>query len=112
MNREMCLDEAKKCVCTDRNQQYGDPEDNFGVIAQLWEAYLFARLRKICTRTDDPICPTWALNLSDVSVLPSDVADLMVLFKIGRNATATVAKPDTYVDIAGYAACGCEVATE
>lgn len=37
MNREMCLDEAKKCVCMDRNQQYGEPEQNFTVIAQLWQ---------------------------------------------------------------------------
>ncbi len=42
MNREMRLDEAKKCVCTDRNQQYGEPEQNFSTIAQLWQAYLQA----------------------------------------------------------------------
>ena len=95
MNREMCLEEAKKCVCTDRNQQYGEPEQNFTVIAQLWQAYLQAMLKS-----------------DEVEILPSDVAMMMVLFKAGRMATAVTEKADTYVDIAGYAACGCELTTE
>lgn len=94
MNREMCLDEAKKCVCTDRNQQYGEPEQNFTVIAQLWQAYLRA-----------------ATGADDIEIFPCDVAMMMVLFKAGRRATAVTEKADTYVDIAGYAACGCELAT-
>ena len=92
MNREMCLDEAKKCVCTDRNQQYGEPEHNFAVIAQLWQTYLRA--------ADE-----------DIEILPCDVATMMVLFKVGRVATANVGKADSFVDMAGYAACGCEIAT-
>nr|DAJ43841.1 MAG TPA: Myofilin [Caudoviricetes sp.] len=95
MNREMCLDEAKKCVCTDRNQQYGEPEQNFAVIAQLWQTYLRA-----------------ATGADDIEIFPSDVAMMMVLFKAGRRATAVTEKADTYVDIAGYAACGCELGTE
>lgn len=94
MNREMCLEEAKKCVCTDRNQQYGEPEQNFAVIAQLWQAYLQATLKS-----------------DEIEILPTDVAMMMVLFKAGRRATAVTEKADTYVDIAGYAACGCECAT-
>ncbi len=94
MNREMCLDEAKKCVCTDRNQQYGEPEQNFTVIAQLWQTYLQAATKK-----------------DDIEILPSDVATMMVLFKAGRVATAYQAKADSFVDMAGYAACGCELAT-
>lgn len=93
MNREMCLDEAKKCVCTDRNQQYGEPEQNFAVIAQLWQTYLQAAADE------------------DIEILPSDVATMMVLFKAGRVATAHPAKADSFVDMAGYAACGCECAT-
>lgn len=94
MNREMCLDEAKKCVCTDRNQQYGEPEQNFTVIAQLWQAYLQATLKS-----------------DEVEILPNDVAMMMVLFKAARVATAYQAKADSFVDMAGYAACGCELAT-
>lgn len=94
MTRAECLEEARKCVCTDRNQQYGEPEQNFTVIAQLWQTYLSA-----------------ATGADDIEIFPSDVAMMMVLFKAGRRATAVTEKADTYVDIAGYAACGCEVAT-
>lgn len=94
MNREMCLEEAKKCVCTDRNQQYGEPEQNFAVIAQLWQTYLQASLKS-----------------DEIEILPSDVAMMMVLFKAARVATAKVGKADNFVDLAGYAACGCELAT-
>lgn len=99
MNREMCLEEAKKCVCTDRNQQYGEPEQNFTVIAQLWQTYLQATLKS-----------------DEIEILPTDVAMMMVLFKAARvatacQATARQAKVDSFVGIAGYAACGCEVAT-
>lgn len=79
--REEILREAIKCVCTDRNRQYGEPEDNFDVIAGFWETYLG--------------CP----------VTERMVADMMILLKIGRAVTADVQKKDTYIDIAGYAAC-------
>ena len=96
MVREEILNEAEKCVCTDRNQQYGEPEDNFSVIAQLWEPYI----------------RTKCVNLgADVDVSAEDVANMMVLFKVGRAATANEQKADTYIDIAGYAACAGEIAT-
>lgn len=94
MTREECLDAAKKCVCTDRNNQYGEPEQNFAVIAQLWQAYLQATLKS-----------------DEVEILPGDVAMMMVLFKAARVATSYQAKADSFVDMAGYAACGCELAT-
>lgn len=40
MNRKECLEEAKKCVCTNRNNQYGEPEDNFKIISEYWNLYL------------------------------------------------------------------------
>lgn len=88
--RSDILEQAKECVCADRNEQYGEPEDNFAVIAELWEAYL-----KRCA------VPAG----TDITITETMVADLMLLFKIGRNATAVELKKDTYVDIAGYAAC-------
>ena len=33
--RRFILEDAIQCVCTDRNEQYGEPEDNFKVIAEL-----------------------------------------------------------------------------
>ena len=40
MTREEILAAAQKCVCGDREQDYGSPERSFGVIGQLWETYL------------------------------------------------------------------------
>lgn len=95
ITRAEILERAKACVCTDRNMQYGEPEDNFKVIADLWVAYLTAR----CV-------PSGQI----VDLGAGEVADMMILFKIGRNATADLGKSaDTYVDIAGYAACGAEI---
>lgn len=88
--RAAILDRAKECVCTDRNAQYGEPEDNFAVIADLWAPYIKAR----CVGKD-----------GSVDVGPYDVAMMMVLLKVGRAATAIEACDDTLVDIAGYAAC-------
>jgi len=80
--RREILADAAVCVCTDRNMLYGELEDSFGMIARLWEGYL------------------------GIPVTENDVVDLMILMKVARNGTAKVRCRDTYVDIAGYAACG------
>ena len=90
--RASVLDEAKSCVCTDRNSQYGEPEDNFKVIAELWTQYL--------TRS----CGALMKPLTDY-----DVGMLMTLFKIGRMETG-VHKRDSFVDAIGYLACAAEIA--
>ena len=82
MNREQLLEKARECVTGQRAQDYGKVEDNFGTIAQLWGAYL------------------------DKAISCEDVAALMVLLKIARiKGGSTV---DSWVDVAGYAACGAE----
>ena len=83
MNRLDTLKAAADCVCGSREEDYGSPEDNFAVIAALWTAY---------TGTD---------------VTPKDVAMMMALLKIARAKAGS--NPDTYVDLAGYAACGAEI---
>lgn len=88
MNRKEVLDEAAKCVLSDRNKDYGSPEDNFRTTAQIWNAYLAARG-------------------FDVVLEPVDVANLMIGLKLARTATSPY-KDDHYVDMAGYAACGSE----
>lgn len=80
--RREILTDAAVCVCSDRNLMYGEPEDNFAVIAAMWSAYL------------------------GMPVTASDVAAMMILFKVARIATAEKPSRDSYVDIAGYAACG------
>ena len=86
MNRAEVLKKAEQITTTDREKQYGDPEDNFTAIAKMWSGYLN--------------CP----------VEPADVAAMMVLLKVARIGSGqTVA--DNWVDIAGYAACGAEIQT-
>lgn len=92
MTRAEILKAAERCVCTDRNQQYGEPEDNFRIIAALWNVYLFGRGAKA------------QLN-------PADIGAMMALFKLGRIATGGN-KADNFIDLAGYAACAGEISTE
>lgn len=89
-SRGVILDEAKQTVCSDRNKQYGEPEDNFAVIASYWNTYLAYGVKRELTA--------------------EDVANMMVLFKMGRITTQAEAKRDSYVDAAGYIACAGEIA--
>ena len=91
--RERCLNEARKIVCSDRNEQYGEPENNFDVIADYWAVYVNGKY-KIGVQLDS-----------------GDVAHMMTLFKMGRITTAKTYKEDNYIDLAGYAACAMECAT-
>ena len=97
LTRADILHAAEKCVCGQREQDYSTPEDNFKAIAELWEAYL----NKACTR---------GVN---VRVEAKDIAVMMALLKIARIA-AGGGKADSWIDLAGYAACGaeCEGVTE
>lgn len=88
--RESILREAINIVCSDRNLQYGEPEDNFSIIGELWSVYLNAKR----------VAPTDRIELT-----AKDASDMLILFKVARSVTATTPKRDTYVDIAGYAAC-------
>jgi hypothetical protein len=94
MTRKEILTEAERCVCTDREQQYGTPKNNFRLIAHLWEPYLKAKC----------VSPG-----SDVCINPEDVAVMMALLKIARIATGKF-KDDSYIDACGYIACAGEIA--
>ena len=96
MTRPEILDAAAKCVCGDREQDYGSPENNFRTIASLWEVYL----RGKCVSID-----------ADVTILAEDVAAMLALLKIARIASGHT-KADNWIDLAGYAACGGEIETE
>lgn len=88
MTREEILETAKKCVCGDRDKQYGSPERSFDVIARMWNAYLEDRM-------------TIMLDAKDVALM-------MALFKIARIMTGH-GKADNWVDGCGYLACGGEI---
>ena len=43
MTRKEILAAAEKCVCGDREQDYGTPENSFRLIAEFWHTYLSAK---------------------------------------------------------------------
>ena len=98
LTRADILHAAEKCVCGQREQDYGTPEDNFETIAELWETYL----SRACVD-----------EAGGVYIDATDVAAMMALLKIARIA-AGGGKADSWIDLAGYAACGaeCEGVTE
>jgi hypothetical protein len=87
VTREEILEAAKGCVTGQRQQDYGTPEDSFGLIGKLWTAYL------------------------EHPVSSMDVAVMMGLLKIAR-IQGNRSTQDSFVDLAGYAACAGEIATE
>lgn len=91
MDRKEILEAAKKCVCGEREQTYGSPENNFATIAELWNCYL------------DACGVLIGCGLDSV-----DVAAMMALLKIARIASGA-GKDDNWIDLAGYAACGGEL---
>jgi metal-dependent amidase/aminoacylase/carboxypeptidase family protein len=90
------LQEALNIVTGARRQSYGTPEDNFATIAALWATYL----RRRGFDFTDP----------EQGIAASDVAAMMVLMKIARLAETPDHK-DSWLDTAGYAACGWRCAT-
>lgn len=92
MNRKECLETALEIVMKDRQNDYGTPESNFRTIAEYWTTYLNSR------------------GLEGY-VTGFDVAAMMALLKIARVASSP-AKEDNWVDLAGYAANGAEVAPD
>ena len=84
MKRSEVLSEAMECVCKNREQGYGSPEDNFERISRLWTEYL------------------------ECAISAKDVAVMMILLKSARIASGS-GHADNWVDIAGYAACGAEL---
>ena len=85
MKRADFLKRAQKCVCGGRDSDYGTPEDNFGTIAKLWTIY------------------------RGTTFTAKDVAMMMALLKIARIRNGRYSA-DSYVDLAGYAACAGEIA--
>ena len=85
--RKRVLSEAEKCVCGQREQDYGTPEDSFEMIGKLWTVYL-----DYATKID-----------------AHDVAAMMALLKIAR-ISENPQHMDSWVDGCGYFACGGEIA--
>lgn len=84
-DREKLLIEAARVVTQDRNAQYGSPEDSFEIVAELWS------------------------TLFKIPVFPYQVALAQDLLKTARLMN-NPGHRDSWVDKAGYAACGFDVA--
>ena len=85
MKRADVLDTAKAAVTSDRQATHGAPEDTFGLIARLWSARLGIDLRQ------------------------DQVAVMLIDLKTAR-AWGNPCHADNWIDMAGYAACGAELA--
>ena len=86
--RGAILDEATQAVTGAREDTYGGPEQSFLTIAKFWSAYL------------------------DHFVEPQDVAAMLALLKLARLKHSEGQHRDSWTDLAGYAACGAEVAQD
>ena len=85
--RVEALRKAATIITGEREDTYGGPEDNFNRIAAIWTV-LFGR-----------------------EFTAADVALAMAAVKMARLVNAPD-HLDSYVDLAGYAACGYEIATK
>ena len=95
MNRKEVLQKADSCVNGSRQQDYGTPENNFTAIAELWNAYVNSAYPP--KNGESGLC-----------LKAKDVPAMMILLKTARVASGH-GKADNWIDIAGYAACGCEI---
>lgn len=99
--RKLLLD-AADTVDGERQDQYGNAEDSFAVIAEYWSTLLSAQFDRIVhlqahIETGNP-----RDNEDYIKVTAKDVALMMVLFKAAREGNAP--KRDNLLDLAGYAA--------
>lgn len=95
LSRNEVLDRAGRAVNGDRTHDYGGPESSFSKIAAYWQAYLYQIIKE---------------RNGDLCICGHDVALMLALLKIAR-LTTSPAHVDSWVDLAGYAACGGEVAS-
>lgn len=89
MTRLSILDAAVAAV-TKRHEHYGAPKENFEAIARRWSAHLQNRFGAAV-----------ALDAASVAIMMADV-------KIARLENDPK-HADSWIDVAGYAACGGEV---
>lgn len=81
MERGVILDKAKQIINGERQQQYGDAENSFPIIAGFWNTYMQARRKQ--------------------DINGKDAALMMCLMKIAREANGA-GKEDNLIDACGY----------
>lgn len=87
MNRSETLIKANELVNGDRAKEYGPPSENFAKIAKMWSVIL----KQEVSLTQVTLC--------------------LIALKMTRLINSEMHE-DSFVDIAGYAACGNEITSE
>jgi len=87
MKRSEVLSIADSLISKDRQNDYGNPADNFSNTAVRWSQILKTQIQD------------W------------QVALMMADLKIARIATSGIPTPDSFIDLAGYAALSQELAS-
>lgn len=95
VHRSEILQKANEAVTSTRNASYGEPQDDFACTSELWDSYI----TRITQVRGIPL------------IRPSDISAMMILLKISRLANSP-GDTDHWIDIAGYAAIGAEIAAE
>lgn len=93
MNRGNFIDTAKYIVCQDRQDQHGNPENTFMLIAEYWSTYLSRE------------------TATDIIISPADVAVMMTLLKISR-LQMNAHNDDNIIDGIGYLAIAGELISD
>lgn len=89
--RGRVLTEANRLVNGDRNNQYGDPNQDFKRTAALWESYLRGCFEQ----------------RGETAIQAHDVGIMMMLLKISRISWSP-GKMDSIIDAIGYGACAAD----
>lgn len=93
ISKSALLDKAQLAVA-DRGLNYGKPEDNFARIALRWRTHIRNRFGVDIS----------GLDAASVAIMCADL-------KLARLEN-TPSHLDSWVDLAGYAACGANIAAE
>ena len=91
MTKEEILKKARDLITGDRNETHGDAFQNHAEIAEFWNIFLDKKLQPMA------------------SITAEDVALMMVLMKISRNAQGKKNNLDNFIDMCGYAAIAGEI---
>ena len=79
------LEEADAIINGERQDQYGNPEDSFQIVADFWTVYLIHKYNF-----------EWSLDAEDIAIMMSLLKHARML---GQNS-----KRDNFVDAIGYLA--------
>lgn len=103
--REQLIASAKELICTDRNYSYGDPMENFGVVAALKATFWRA-----IQRSKNTALVEWRPAIHSQNSAFGHAID-MILLNLARLATSpkSVYEKDRFLDLIGYSALAGEI---